>query len=85
MSNSKRTSRKVPERHCRCLLRATHCERCAVTCTDQETGQRSKEPLATLASYRRRENGYAGGVMFGAYMAVEGSATIRIGDELRVS
>ena len=26
------------------LVRATHCERCAVTCTDQETGQRSPDP-----------------------------------------
>ena len=28
------------------LVRATHCERCAVTCTDQETGERSIEPLS---------------------------------------
>ena len=66
------------------LVRATHCERCAVTCTDQETGRRSAEPLQTLRSYRHREDGYAGGVMFGAYMGVEGSATIRIGDSLAV-
>jgi uncharacterized protein YcbX len=64
------------------LVRATHCERCAVICTDQETGERSTEPLATLKSYRHRPNGYAGGVMFGAYMAVEGTATIRVGDTL---
>ena len=67
------------------LLRATHCERCAIVSTDQETGERSKEPLATLAAYRRREDGYAGGVMFGAYMAVEGRATLRVGDTLTVS
>ena len=67
------------------LVRATHCERCAVTCTNQLTGERSTEPLATLAAYRRRPNGYAGGVMFGAYMGVEGSATIRVGDTLTVS
>ena len=66
------------------LLRATHCERCAATCTDQRTGERTKEPLATLASYRRRPNGYAGGVLFGAYMALEGSATVRVGDQLSV-
>ena len=67
------------------LLRATHCERCAVTCTDQESGERAVEPLATLKSYRHRENGFAGGVMFGAYMAVEGSGTIRVGDQLEVA
>ncbi len=66
------------------LVRATHCERCVVTCTDQETGARSIEPLATLKSYRHREGGYAGGVMFGAYMGVEGTATIRVGDTLAV-
>jgi uncharacterized protein YcbX len=67
------------------LARATHCERCATTCTDQETGARATEPLATLKSYRHRENGYAGGVMFGAYMAVRGEGTIRVGDELKVT
>ena len=66
------------------LIRATHCERCVVTCTDQETGERAAEPLATLKSYRHRQNGYAGGVMFGAYMGVEGTATVRVGDRLTV-
>ncbi len=66
------------------LVRATHCERCVVTCTDQETGERASEPLATLKSYRHRQNGYAGGVMFGAYMGVEGTTTIHVGDRLTV-
>jgi len=66
------------------LLRATFCERCATTCTDQETGERAREPLATLKSYRHRENGFAGGVLFGAYMAVSGEATLRVGDTLTV-
>ena len=64
------------------FVRATHCERCAVTCTDHLTGERAPEPLATLKSYRHREGGYAGGVMFGAYMGIEGSGTISIGDTL---
>ena len=67
------------------LLRATHCERCAVTCTDHLTGERSREPLATLKSYRHREGGYAGGVMFGAYMAIEGEGTLRVGDTLTLA
>lgn len=67
------------------FVRATHCERCAVTCTDQETGERKAEPLKTLRGYRHRENGYAGGVMFGAYMGVTGEATIRVGDVLTIS
>jgi hypothetical protein len=66
------------------LVRATHCERCVVTCTDQRTGERSAEPLRTLRSYRHRDGGYAGGVMFGAYMSVLGSGTLRIGDTFEV-
>ncbi|MEM6999761.1 MAG: MOSC domain-containing protein [Pseudomonadota bacterium] len=66
------------------LVRATHCERCAVTCTDQITGERNTQPLATLKSYRHREGGYAGGVMFGAYMGIEGSGTLHLGDTLSV-
>ena len=67
------------------LIRATYCERCAITCTDQETGERNSEPLNTLKSYRHRENGYAGGVMFGSYMGVEGTATLRVGDMLTIA
>ena len=67
------------------LVRATHCERCATTCTDQETGERASEPLKTLKSYRHRENGYAGGVMFGAYVGVTGEGMISVGDELRIT
>lgn len=66
------------------LIRATYCERCSITCTDQETGQRNNEPIDTLKSYRHRENGYAGGVMFGAYMGVEGTASLRVGDILTI-
>ncbi len=32
---------------------ATPCARCVVTTTDQETGERFKEPLRTLATFRR--------------------------------
>ena len=66
------------------LVRATYCERCAITCTDQETGERNNEPINTLKSYRHRENGYAGGVMFGTYMAVEGTASLKVGDTLTI-
>ena len=66
------------------MVRATYCERCSITCTDQETGERSNEPLNTLKTYRHRENGYAGGVMFGAYMGVKGSTTLRVGDALSI-
>jgi len=32
------------------------CARCAVTTTDQSTGETSKEPLATLATFRKRDS-----------------------------
>ena len=32
------------------------CSRCVLTTIDQLTGEQGKEPLATLASYRKREN-----------------------------
>jgi uncharacterized protein YcbX len=38
-----------------------------------------------LKTYRHRENGYAGGVIFGSYMGVEGTATLKVGDTLTIS
>ena len=32
------------------------CSRCVLTTIDQDTGAQGKEPLATLASYRKKEN-----------------------------
>lgn len=55
------------------------CDRCVVTCTDQATGARGKEPLRTLATYRRVENK----IMFGQNVVPEGlapDAVIRVGD-----
>jgi uncharacterized protein len=40
------------------------CARCVVTTIDQQTGQKSKEPLTTLATYRQKN----GKVMFGQNM-----------------
>ena len=62
------------------LERATVCERCIVVSTDQQTGARAQEPLRTLSQYRKREGGYAGGIMFGAYMAVAGEGRLQRGD-----
>lgn len=57
------------------------CGRCAITTTDQQTGQRGKEPLRTLATYRRRK-GVEGEVKvdFGMNaMALRGNV-VRVGD-----
>lgn len=39
-----------------------HCQRCAITTTCQDTAERGKEPLKTLATYRKNAKG---GVIFG--------------------
>ncbi len=53
------------------------CTRCQITTTDQMTGERASEPLATLSTYRM--NAALEGVTFG----VNAIVTAGIGDELR--
>lgn len=56
--------------------------RCAVTLVDQEAGVRQKrEPLRTLASYRRAASG---GVVFGAKFSVVRPGKLSVGDEVVV-
>lgn len=56
------------------------CGRCQVTTTNQDTAEVGKEPLRTLATYRREGNT----VLFGAYHIPEGGGTVRIGDEVNL-
>lgn len=56
------------------------CPRCTVTTIDPATGVRGKEPLQTLAGYRRTE----GGVMFGQNVIHDGGGEIRVGDPVEV-
>ncbi len=51
------------------------CARCVVTTVDQSTGDRGREPLVTLASFRTRE----GKVMFGQNLIPETLGTLRVG------
>jgi len=68
------------------LLYVTVCERCIMTTTDQKTGVRAtKEPIKTLSTYRKRENKYGSGVMFGAYMTVGREGRLRVGDRLNAA
>ncbi|GGU82455.1 molybdenum cofactor sulfurase [Streptomyces albospinus] len=56
--------------------------RCAVTLVDQEAGVRQgREPLRTLASYRRAASG---GVVFGAKFSVVRPGKLSVGDEVVV-
>jgi uncharacterized protein len=58
------------------------CVRCVVTTTDQITLERGKEPLKTLATYRRNDDG---GVNFGMNFFCESSTgTIQVGDIVRL-
>jgi uncharacterized protein YcbX len=52
------------------------CARCLVTTTDQTTAERGREPLRTLATYRKID----GKVMFGQNAVHEGPGRLRVGD-----
>jgi uncharacterized protein YcbX len=59
---------------------AKPCGRCVVITTDQASGERAREPLRTLTSYRRQDVG----VVFGQNLVHRGRGTIRIGDPVTV-
>jgi uncharacterized protein YcbX len=57
------------------------CSRCVMTTTDADTAARGKEPIATLARYRRWE----GKTWFGMNLVPDTSgATISVGDEVEI-
>ena len=56
------------------------CGRCPITTTDQRTGERSKEPLRMLATYRRRKGTDEVKVDFGMNAMAFGRGVLRVGD-----
>lgn len=56
------------------------CVRCSIPSIDPETAAITKEPLATLATYRKAD----GAITFGVNLAHEGEGAVRVGDEVRV-
>lgn len=56
------------------------CARCAVTTVDPATGMTGREPLRTLATYRRVANK----VFFGQNLIHRSTGTLRVGDEVTV-
>lgn len=57
------------------------CARCVITTIDQQTGEKGKEPLKTLAGYRNKD----GKLLFGQNLIAEESGGIlRLGDRLEV-
>ncbi|MCB0282650.1 MAG: MOSC domain-containing protein [Calditrichae bacterium] len=57
------------------------CIRCVITTIDQKTLQKSKEPLATLATYRRSESG---GVRFGQNAIHQNNGWMKTGDLVQI-
>jgi len=56
------------------------CSRCVATTVDQASGERSDEPLATLAKYRKQEKG----IMFGQNCIQQNAGSIALGDEVEI-
>ena len=54
----------------------TLCLRCPTTTTNQDTAERGKEPLRTLATYRKMVDG----VVFGRNFNHSGSGVVKVGD-----
>lgn len=59
---------------------AKPCARCVVTTVDQETGERGREPLHTLSTYRS----FDGQVLFGQNLVHENRGVVRVGDPVEV-
>jgi uncharacterized protein YcbX len=55
---------------------AKACARCVVTTTDQDTGERGREPLRTLARHRNVNNG----LQFASNLIPDGTGVIALGD-----
>ena len=60
---------------------AEPCARCAITTVDRGSGERGKEPLRTLATYRKAD----GEVLFGRYLIHASNGTVRVGDPVEVT
>lgn len=56
------------------------CDRCVVTTVDQATGIPAKEPLPTLAKFRRHQ----GKLLFGQNLLHRGSGWVGVGDAIEV-
>lgn len=57
------------------------CARCVITTVDQTTGEKGKEPLKTLATFRNK----GGNLMFGQNLIAEkAGGTLRVGDKVEV-
>jgi uncharacterized protein YcbX len=60
---------------------AKDCDRCVVTTLEEGTGRASKEPLRTLATFRR----WDGAVWFGVNLIPLCGGSLRVGEPLTVT
>ena len=60
---------------------AEACSRCAITTVDQGSGERGKEPLKTLATYRKSGSE----VLFGWNLIHTSTGTVSVGDPVEVT
>jgi uncharacterized protein YcbX len=56
------------------------CARCAITTVDQATAARGREPLRTLATFRK----HGSKVLFGQNLVHDGTGILRVGDPVEV-
>jgi len=60
------------------------CARCVITTTDQSTGERNKEPLRTLVTYRKRISGSSVKVDFGMNAVADPKGKIAVTDPITI-
>jgi uncharacterized protein YcbX len=60
---------------------AKPCTRCVMITVDQQTGEKSQEPLKTLSTYRS----FGQKILFGQNIAHTNQGSLRIGDELKIT
>jgi len=60
---------------------AKPCSRCVMITVDQQTGEKSQEPLKTLASYRS----FGQKILFGQNIMHTNLGLLRLGDELKIT
>lgn len=56
------------------------CSRCVIITIDQDSTEKSQEPLRTLSTYRRQKNK----IRFGQNVLCNQPGTVRVGDEVRI-
>ena len=56
------------------------CARCVITTTNQDTAERSVEPLKTLSEYRKINNK----VMFGMNLVCKQTGSVSVGNEIQL-